>query len=76
MSTKTNLTKQIEQDLKNYSPVSFAGVRIDKFRDSHLAFEVPVVSGDVKGGLIDALRIDEAFLTSLSKEFVLLQETG
>lgn len=58
---KTELTKEIEKALKAYAPVEIGGIKINKFRDSHIAFEVPVECGTTKSGLVDAVQISEYF---------------
>lgn len=55
------MTKAIEKALRYYHPSEVCGVRVNKFRSSHTAFEVPVVCGTIKAGLVDCMRVQEYF---------------
>lgn len=58
---KTDLTKTIEHCLKQYHPTTVSGIKINKFRGQHTAFEVPVECGTTSSGLVDCVRISEYF---------------
>lgn len=58
---KTEMTKQIERALRYYHPAEVCGIRVNKFRGSHTAFEVPVACGTTKAGLVDCMRVQEYF---------------
>lgn len=55
------MTKAIEKALRYHHPSEVCGVRVNKFRSSHTAFEVPVVCGTIKAGLVDCMRVQEYF---------------
>lgn len=58
---KTELTRQIEKALRYYHPAETCGIRVNKFRGTHTAFEVPTICGTTAGGLVDCLRVQEYF---------------
>lgn len=58
---KTELTRAIEKAITNYYPSEVCGIRVNKFRGTHTAFEVPVVCGTTTGGIVDCMRIQEYF---------------
>lgn len=55
------MTKAIEKALRYYHPSEVCSIRVNKFRSSHTAFEVPVVCGTIKAGLVDCMRVQEYF---------------
>ncbi len=61
MLAKTDLTRAIEKAIKNYHPSEVCGIRVNKFRGTHTAFEVPAVCGTTTGGIVDCMRIQEYF---------------
>jgi len=58
---KTELTREIEQAVKDWRPDRIGDVKVNKFRAQHTALEVPVDCGTTSGGIIDAVRISEYF---------------
>lgn len=58
---KTDATRLIESALVGYNPKELSGVKLNQFRDRFYAFEVPVMHGTTKEGLIDFVRVDEYF---------------
>lgn len=58
---KTEMTKTIERSLSRYFPASICGIKINKFRDQHTAFEVPVECGTTSAGIVDCVRVAEYF---------------
>ena len=59
---KTDLTHAIETALKEYHPAEVCnGIKVNKFRQTHTAFEVPAICGTTKGGIVDCLRVQEYF---------------
>lgn len=58
---KTDLTRAIEKAIKDYCPSEVCGIRINKHRPTHTAFEVPVACGTTTAGLVDCMRIQEYF---------------
>lgn len=58
---KTDLTRMIEQLLRDYYPAEICGQKINKHRPRHTAFEVPVICGTVNGGLVDCMKVYEYF---------------
>lgn len=59
---KSELTIAIENRLFDYSPDTTGGMSINKFRTSHIGYEVPVTTGTTADGLIDCVRIDEILI--------------
>jgi hypothetical protein len=51
----------IERTLRPYRPTSLGGVRINAFRGTATAFEVPVECGSTACGLIDCVKVSEYF---------------
>ena len=66
---KTEMTQQIERALRYYHPAEVCGIRVNKFRGSHTAFEVPVVCGTTRAGLVDCMRVQEYFGGIHSEEY-------
>lgn len=60
--SKTALTKEIEKALHYWHPTNYGGFRVDSFRDSIEAIEVPVACGSVKAGIVDFVRVQECFV--------------
>lgn len=58
---KTDMTRAIEKALKLYYPTKTCGIKINTFRPSHTAFEVPVANGTTAEGIVDAVRVQEYF---------------
>jgi len=58
---KTEMTLAIEKAVRYYHPSEVCGIRVNKFRSTHTAFEVPAVCGTTKGGLVDCIRVQEYF---------------
>lgn len=59
---KTELTKHIESLLNVYSPTHIAGQKLNKQRQSRTVFECVAECGNVSGGIIDCVRIDETLI--------------
>ena len=59
---KTKLTLQIESTLMTYVPAMVCGRKINKYRPTHTALEVPAENGTTTGGIVDCLRVQERFL--------------
>lgn len=47
--------------LKTYAPAETCGIKINKMRPTHTAFEVPVICGSTTGGIVDCMRVQEYF---------------
>jgi hypothetical protein len=73
---KTDLTLEIEEQLKTYAPAEMGGFTIYKARGCHLAYEVPVVCGTTNGGLIDAVEIAEGYRLNPSRKTCLWSYVG
>lgn len=58
---KTEQTRAIEDAIRTYHPAEVCGQKINKFRPTHTAFEVPAICGTTTGGIVDAVRIQEYF---------------
>lgn len=58
---KTELTRNIEDSIRYYRPSETCGIRVNKFRGTSTAFEVPTVCGTTKFGLVDCVRVQEYF---------------
>lgn len=58
---KTDMTRAIEEAIKGHHPSEVCGIRVNKFRSTHTAFEVPATCGTTKGGLVDCVRVQEYF---------------
>lgn len=56
---KSELTKTIENKLYSYDPENFSGYKINKFRKTLMATEVPVTNSSILNGIIDFVRLDE-----------------
>lgn len=59
---KTDLTKHIESLLSIYSPTHIAGQKLNKQRQSRTVFECVAECGNISGGIIDCVRIDETLV--------------
>jgi len=64
---KTELTRAIESALRSYHPTEVCGRKINKFRPSHTAYEVPVICGTTKGGIVDCMR-DQEYFSGIRRE--------
>ena len=53
---KKVITIEIEKALKGYRPKDMGGRTLNTARQKHVAYEVPVICGTHKGGLIDAVH--------------------
>jgi hypothetical protein len=58
---KTDITIEIEECLRHYDPSEIGGIKVNKFRNRHVAFEVPVKCGTTSHGLVDCVTIHEYF---------------
>ena len=58
---KTEQTLAIEKALGYYDPAEMCGIKINKFRARHIAYEVPVDNGTTEQGLIDCVGVAEYF---------------
>lgn len=58
---KTDMTRAIEQAIKEWHPAAIGDIKINKFRSEHTALEVPVECGTTKSGIVDAVRVSEYF---------------
>jgi hypothetical protein len=55
------MTLDIEKALAIYDPALMCGIKINKFRDRHTAFEVPAECGSTLFGIVDCIGICEYF---------------
>jgi len=58
---KSEMTKQIEEALKCYSPKELGEISFNPFRGWVQAYEVPVTCGTTEDGLVDCVRVAEYF---------------
>lgn len=58
---KTDATLAIEKALAYYDPAEMCGIKTNKFRGRHIAFEVPAECGTTQFGIVDAVQVSEYF---------------
>lgn len=70
--SKTALTREIEKALHYWHPTNYGGFRVDSFRDSIEAIEVPVACGSVKAGIVNFVRVQEYFVQEEKQKWLIM----